>query len=947
MNAQFRFNEAIDLFVKGRISREDAERQERTARELLRRLESQPGLILADEVGMGKTFVALAVALSVQLSDEKRRPVVIMVPPSLKDKWPRDFSLFMEKCLPEKARRSISFARAESAVEFLKLLDDPIKRRKSIIFLTHGAMRRGLDDGWVKLALIWRALYKRKHTRKMKLALYRVLGPLLYLSWAEKRGSSIWEDLLRRRPEDWLKVLKRHGVDPEGDRNPDTDDDPVPEAVIKALPGVNADAVYAALDKIPYRHSESFENRLVKARQEISNVVRELWKSCIQRLQLKLPLLILDEAHHLKNEKTQFASLFRIEDAKADMEEIKGPLAGVFERMLFLTATPFQLGHFELCSVLQRFGSIDWDRPIAPEEGRDSFLKKIEALRNSLDEAQSASLRLESAWGSLQPEDLEIDKRVYADVEEWWKAAKSPGELSPSAQRVVKRYGQVYEAMRNAEKLLKPLVIRHLKKRTLPEAYGALERRKVFRGREIADEVQESATQGLSLDGESLVPFLLACRTVACRPDKRPVFAEGLASSYEAFLFTRRQCQERTKDEQSVDPTDIDDEPAEPTVLLDRTGLWYLDKLEQFLPRRDLDSSLSHPKIKATVERVLRLWKSGEKVLVFCHFIATGKVLRQHISRALEGEIRREGARSLGCSPSDVFEELELIGKRFFDEESPLRRACDQKVRRIIARYKALKPYQESIIDIVRRYVRTPSFLVRYMPLEMKRLTRDSMTAAFLKSDESGLTLERIIEGFFEFLVEHCGQQEKLDYLGALESVKPGAYMTIEVEREFWDEERKGERTEKAMANVRLVNGETKSEIRKNLMLTFNTPFFPEILIASSVMAEGVDLHLNCRHVIHHDLCWNPSTLEQRTGRVDRIGAKAERCGKSIYIYLPYIAETQDEKMYRVVMDRERWFKVIMGEKYKVDACSIEKIAQRITFPEALAEDLAFSLEVM
>ncbi len=37
-----------------------------------------------------------------------------------------------------------------------------------------------------------------------------------------------------------------------------------------------------------------------------------------------------------------------------------------------------------------------------------------------------------------------------------------------------------------------------------------------------------------------------------------------------------------------------------------------------------------------------------------------------------------------------------------------------------------------------------------------------------------------------------------------------------------------------------------------------------------------------------------------------------------IHVYLPYIAATQDEKMYRVVMDRERWFSVVMGEEYKV-----------------------------
>ena len=46
---------------EARISPEDAERQRGTAAEILRRLEHQPGVVLADEVGMGKTFVALAV----------------------------------------------------------------------------------------------------------------------------------------------------------------------------------------------------------------------------------------------------------------------------------------------------------------------------------------------------------------------------------------------------------------------------------------------------------------------------------------------------------------------------------------------------------------------------------------------------------------------------------------------------------------------------------------------------------------------------------------------------------------------------------------------------------------------------------------------------------------------------------------------------------------------
>ncbi len=99
---------------------------------------------------------------------------------------------------------------------------------------------------------------------------------------------------------------------------------------------------------------------------------------------------------------------------------------------------------------------------------------------------------------------------------------------------------------------------------------------------------------------------------------------------------------------------------------------------------------------------------------------------------------------------------------------------------------------------------------------------------------------------------------------------------------------------------MRLASGEVRQETRQRLLLAFNTPLFPEVLIASSVLAEGVDLHLNCRHVIHHDLCWNPSTLEQRSGRVDRIGSQAEHVGESIHVFLPYLAATQDEKMFRV-----------------------------------------------
>jgi superfamily II DNA/RNA helicase len=129
-------------------------------------------------------------------------------------------------------------------------------------------------------------------------------------------------------------------------------------------------------------------------------------------------------------------------------------------------------------------------------------------------------------------------------------------------------------------------------------------------------------------------------------------------------------------------------------------------------------------------------------------------------------------------------------------------------------------------------------------------------------------------------------------------------------------------------------------------MLAFNTPFFPDVLIASAVLAEGVDLHIDCRHVIHHDLDWNPSVLEQRTGRVDRLGSKAEVSNHRIVVYEPFLEATQDEKQFRVVKDRERWFNVVMGERLELDEWTTDRLAERVELPEVAARELAFRLEV-
>jgi len=917
MSYNYDLHNTINLHVEGRISKLDARRQGATARVILQRLEVRPGLILADEVGMGKTFVALAVAATVALTEKRRRPVVVMVPPSLKEKWPRDFRLFRERCIvSQHAREHLDARSADNAVQFLKLLDDAPHRRASIIFLTHGAMSpyRKLQDGWVKLAIIQKAIFKRQYAKKIRRALCRYMGDLLRMKHVTNRSAGVWEELLVTDPRNWLDILNAH------DLTPKDNDDPVPEAVIEAIEQMTLYDLYTTLRyQIPYRKTRNFNDRLKTAREAINEKIVELWDRCIRSLKIKLPLLIFDEAHHLKNPKTQLASLFHAKEAHEDAEELsKGPLAEVFERMLFLTATPFQLGHYELCSVLERFSGISWSTNRKPDMGKAAFVRDLSLIRKKLDAAQEAAVLLDHQWGRLHETDIRADGKKISSIEEWWRLGKSGAVLTLGGEQVVHRYYAAQKRMREAEEVLRPYVIRHSRPKTLPMKNTP--RRLRFSGRAIKDQQPAAIASGLDIEGEFLLPFLLAARVTALRPDVRPVFAEGLSSSYEAFLHTREQRLEKNIKEFPDACRDIDDDsvitPQEDSVVA-----WYLDHLQNSISSKKTENQETHPKVAATVQKALELWKTGEKVLIFCHYIKTGEILQQRVDQALDAGIYRIAAEKMGCSSDVAAEELEKLGLRFFDQDSPIRRATNETVDTILSGYSPLMEHKDRILRIARRYLRTPSFLVRYFPIGRQRLKEDTVTQALGRTDASGLSLTKLFSDFFEFLVEHCGVDERDRYLTALEHVQPGSI-------------------------VRLANGNTKPEMRQRLMLTFNTPFYPEILVASMIMAEGVDLHLNCRHVIHHDLCWNPSTLEQRTGRIDRIGAKVERCNQSIQVYFPYIAQTQDEKMYRVVMDRERWFKVVMGESYKVDARTTEKLADRIPFPVDAADSLSFDLSV-
>jgi hypothetical protein len=87
---------------------------------------------------------------------------------------------------------------------------------------------------------------------------------------------------------------------------------------------------------------------------------------------------------------------------------------------------------------------------------------------------------------------------------------------------------------------------------------------------------------------------------------------------------------------------------------------------------------------------------------------------------------------------------------------------------------------------------------------------------------------------------------------------------------------------------------------RNSILKAFNTPFFPNTLISTSVLQEGVDLHYHCNEVIHYGLAWTQGDNEQRVGRVDRLNGKMDLLLQSnpkaeLPVHYPYLQNTIDE----------------------------------------------------
>ena len=96
------------------------------------------------------------------------------------------------------------------------------------------------------------------------------------------------------------------------------------------------------------------------------------------------------------------------------------------------------------------------------------------------------------------------------------------------------------------------------------------------------------------------------------------------------------------------------------------------------------------------------------------------------------------------------------------------------------------------------------------------------------------------------------------------------------------------------------ASGEHSKDVTR-VATQFRMPGFPLVVITTDILKEGEDLHTYCSDIYHYGIAWNPSDMEQRTGRIDRINskcyfklmkAKKATFDNLLHVFYPYLSDT-------------------------------------------------------
>lgn len=159
-------------------------------------------------------------------------------------------------------------------------------------------------------------------------------------------------------------------------------------------------------------------------------------------------------------------------------------------------------------------------------------------------------------------------------------------------------------------------------------------------------------------------------------------------------------------------------------------------------------------------------------------------------------------------------------------------------------------------------------------------------------------------------LLEQCDVSPKLRHLDSILRVHKGKTLvfTEYIQTQFYIARYLHEQGIKFL----LFNGKLRRNQKEWVKNLFEKRDIP-VMICTDSGSQGLNFQY-CDVIVNFDLPWNPMKVEQRIGRIDRIGQNSD----SVNIYNFVMKDTLEEKIFSVLVDKISLFKECIGELDKI-----------------------------
>ncbi|MDR2881043.1 MAG: DEAD/DEAH box helicase family protein, partial [Azoarcus sp.] len=307
-----------------------------------------------------------------------------------------------------------------------------------------------------------------------------------------------------------------------------------------------------------------------------------------------------------------------------------------------------------------------------------------------------------------------------------------------------------------------------------------------------------------------------------------------------------------------------------------------------------------HPKIKAVSESIHPLLDDGEKVLVFCHHRATASELLSVLEQSLKVKE--------SCQEDLMGDEWRqawgsILSEKYFPEHRDLVKPiidwlCSPGIRSQVAGWIGEPANTEKeLVDQLEKCRPRHAPKVKAVPTiaEAARVLADTLIR--------GKSTSAILKNIFRWA-------QGKSSIGA--SHFPGHLDDGFRVMGSWDHE--------GHSKPRTLYAGQPDIVRD----IFNSPFGPDVLVATDRLSEGVDLHRYCRHLIHYELDPSPVRTLQRNGRIRRVGSWSAITDRPIHYAYPAFNGTRDEKAVGVMKQRINAFGLLLGGVPKLDGESMQ-----------------------